>query len=108
MSGTSRSTNRRRASSMSAAPSVMRAASPSSRSCRRSVSATARAAIAACRSCAPQTAMAEPTNTVTSGGTVVTVSFHSGLSSASAIATPPTIATSRAVARMATASTGSR
>jgi hypothetical protein len=93
---------------MSAAPSVIRAASDSSRSWRRSVSAALRAVIAAWRSRAPQTAIAEPTTTVTSVSSEPGVSFHTGFSSAAAIATAPTTATTNACARMATASTGSR
>ena len=65
--GTSRSTSRPSASSMSAAPSVIRAASASRCSWRFSASAARRASSRAWRSRAPQTAIAEPETTVISG-----------------------------------------
>ena len=67
-----------------------------------------RASIADRRSRATQTAIAEPTATVTSGRTEAPPALSTPLRTATAIAATPITATSPGRARVATASTGSR
>ncbi len=95
---------------MSAAPSVIRAASASSSSWGRSLSAAARARTTASRWRAANTASAEPAATVTSGTAAFSPNdpCQTGLISESRKAITPTSPTSRERAPSAIASTGSR